>query len=405
MTTTTTPAPAAAPTADPLAATVPSALALGWAMATIYSPPATFGLTDVDHLLTTHELPEEDRITVELESITCLLANLAHDGVTSLGDASTMAGDLKANWDGPAAGDGQPAPPPPANRVATLHAALPGLNLALLEGFACAGSELELAYEVGRSLRDTASMPPKRGGGQRSGEELVQALTSVLGSERISTIRQWLATLATHLPTHAASVVSTSLGRWSEMAGAAIDSDRPGGLKATQPPVAFARSMQRYLLRQGDVWLQLLVGTRTAAGLLDPEGYVAAGELALRRTTRILRRILKHYWVGLVILAAALGGVLYLSAEFIGGAGKVWTDIAAIATSLGVTAKGIGSTTARLAKEAERPIFGLEEEDVMAWAVTALPPARLDGTALRAVRRAGVAPSHRLLRNPRSRAH
>jgi hypothetical protein len=384
-------------TQDPLATTVPAALELGWAMATSYSPPATFGLTGVDHLLTTHELSEEDRVAVELERITCLLATLTHDGVASLGDASAQAAEIKASWDGPATVDGKPPPTPPADRVVTLHAALPGLNLALLEGFSCAGSELELAYQVGRSLRDTAAMPPKTGGGKRSDGEFVLALTSVLGSERISTIRQWLATLATHLPTHAASVVSTSLGRWSEMAGAAIDTRRPGKLKATEP-IAFARSMQQYLLRQGDVWLQLLVGTRTAAGLLDPEGYVAAGELALRRTTRIVLRILKHYWVALVMLAAALGFVLYLSTTYLGGAGKVWTNIAAIATSLGVTAKGIGSTTARLAKEAERPVFGLEEEDVMAWTVTALPPARLNGAAIRAVRRAGIAPSHRLLR-------
>jgi hypothetical protein len=98
------------------------------------------------------------------------------------------------------------------------------------------------------------------------------------------------------------------------------------------------------------------------------------------------------------VLAVALGGILALSGVYLNGAAKVWTNFAAIATSLGVTAKGIGSSMGRMARAAETPIFGLAEEDVLAWSITSLPPVHLDRAGIHAIRKAGVAPSRRLLR-------
>ena len=127
---------------------------------------------------------------------------------------------------------------------------------------------------------------------------------------------------------------------------------------------------------------------------MSPEGLVAAGEAALGRTARIVKRIVVHYWFALLILAAALAGVLYVSATYLGGAAKVWTQIAAVAGALGVTTKGIGSAMARLYADAEKPIFSLEENDAKAWAVTTIPAnLKVSIRGVHALRRNGIPPS------------
>jgi hypothetical protein len=150
--------------------------------------------------------------------------------------------------------------------------------------------------------------------------------------------------------------------------------------------------MCTYLLPQGDAWLMLLTGARPCAGLLTPEAYVAAGEDALSRSAATARHVLEHYWSWVVIGTAALGGVLYLIFSNLGGAGQVWTSIAAIGGWLGISANTIASSARRLAAEAERPVFAMAEEDAMAWAVTTMPKVDLSKRGVRQLRKAGIAP-------------
>ena len=196
------------------------------------------------------------------------------------------------------------------------------------------------------------------------------ALSKVFDRDRIATLQGWLAELSSDLPPHAdlssglpaqaAAVVAASLGRWSELAAVTAHTTRARLKDRGRTEVA--KTMYEYLLRQGDLWLGLLTGARSTSGLLSPDGYVAAGELALRRSAAIIRRILQRYWPALLVGAVALGGILYLAVTYLGGAAKVWTSIAAIAGSLGITARAIASASARLAAEAERPIFAMAEE-------------------------------------------
>jgi len=212
--------------------------------------------------------------------------------------------------------------------------------------------------------------------------------------DRVATIQEWLATLAPHFPdNNAARVVSSSVGRWADFSGVILEDDIPGTPKPSNSRASIATAMMSRLFRQGDSWRGLLVGESTTTGLLSPEGFVAAGDAALRRTARIIGKVVWRYkWV-LLILAAVLAAVLTLSAVYLGGASKVWTSIAAIAASLGVSWKGISAAIPKLAEDAERPIFGLEEVEVMAWSVTTLPP-NTDVTAagVSYLRRAGAAP-------------
>ena len=146
----------------------------------------------------------------------------------------------------------------------------------------------------------------------------------------------------------------------------------------------------RSLLVQGDVWLNILTGAESTSGLLTPEAYVAAGEAALSRTVRIVRRIILHYWVAFFVLAVAMVAVIFSAAHNLSGAGKVWTQIGAIAGTFGVSVKGIKVRVARLSGAAEKPIYQSETLDAMAWAVTTLPRVKLNHSGVRALRRSGI---------------
>ncbi len=348
---------------------VPLALYAGWTMALLYGTIPHAPANGLAQLPTVNELAPEERRQLELARLRHLLTRLlpGFAGSASISEVPRGGSDQQQR---------------------TRRSKLQSLNLAILTALTATRPELQLAYQLGRSLRDTANPP---GGDADLGTQLARG--------RIAKLQEWLLTLAPEFPPRTAAVVAGSMGRWSDLA--AVTVDKSGTMRAAgwlRPPshrtqATTAETMYSYLLQQGDVWLMLLIGELGTSGLLTPEGYVSAGETALRRSAAIVRRILRHYWFGLLCVVAALGGTLFLAARYLEGAGKVWTSIACIAGSLGVSVQTIASTSARLAAEAERPVFAVAEEDAMAWAITTMPRLTLTVRSVRRLRRAGVAPT------------
>jgi hypothetical protein len=297
-------------------------------------------------------------------------------------------------------------------------------NLGILTWLAAAGREVELAYQLGRSLRDTANPPLRSDPGQAADEsrQIYDAVWYQLSRGRVAKLQEWLATLSKPLPDDSAAIVSASIGRWGDLASTIFDPATPGRLRGAprrqghagkktprghagppEPPVPdtgggsypseqdVAGELYRSLLPQGDAWLNLLTGAEDSSGLLTPEGYVAAGEAALGRSARIIKRIVVHYWFPLLLLAGAVAAALFFAARDIGGAGKVWTQIATMGSALGITAKGIGNRMATLTKDAGESVFTAEENDAKAWAITCIPAnLKLTGPGVRALRRSGI---------------
>ena len=394
----------------------------GWTMALLFGylrPAPDRPSTVSDRLPTEHELPPDQRTQLEGKRINAILARL---------------GVLLSET---------PDPKPGVPRV-TLSAGSPGaagtldqagliqLNLDILEWLACAGREYGIAYQLGRSLRDTAYPPPCPDGErsdadkkeiatrksqltpkdapkdpeeaakqQKDAEDQSnrefgarEALIKQLSRARVAKIQEWLSTLTPDLPNDAAAIVGASLGRWADLANTIFDTNSPGGLNRRQSELEVAGEMTRSLLPQGDAWINLLVGAESSEGLLTPEAFVAAGEAALDRTARIVRKIATRYWYALLILAIAVAAALYFAARDVGGAAKVWTQIATVAAALGITAKGIGTAMARLSAGAEKPIYGLEKVDAMAWSVTTIPnDLKLTMRGVSALRQSGITPS------------
>ena len=352
---------AAGPTAEQLA------LEAGWTMAVLHGKIEPIPMSEVSGLPTGNELNEADRRKLESRRLGHLLQRLA-----------AMPGF---------AGSGLPTKvPAPEGNEEAWEQALRGLNLDILCALAATRQQAQLAYELGRSLRDTANPPDQH--------PPKPTVSRVFARDRVATLQGWLAELSSALAPRTAVVVAASLGRWGEFA--TITAGTSSARVNSGDGTTVAEAMYKYLLRQGDLWLMLLTGAYSTSGLLSPEGYVASGELALRRSAAIIRGILQHYWAALLVGAIALGTILYLAVTYLGGAAKVWTSILAIAGSLGITARAIASTTARLAAEAEHPVFAMAEEDVMAWAITTMPPLRLNRSSVRQLRKAGIAPTSSL---------
>jgi hypothetical protein len=335
------------------------ALHTGWTMAVLYGKIAA-PASGRPQLLTVSELPPPVRRNLELRRLRCLLWQLA-----SLPEC---------------AGSGLPTEVPTDADEAVFKRSLEELNLAILGTLAAARPEIELAYELGRALRDTVNSA----GAETDMSSQTATLARQLAYGRVSRLQQWLAILSTQFPRHTAAIVAASIGRWSEFAAVTVG---PGNSMLKNGDQAkLASQMGFYLLGQGDLWLRLLVGTDPASGL--------------RRSATILRRLRRRYGFMLILVAAVLGAVIYLIVTYTSGAVAVATSIAAIGGSLGITAKGVASMIASvMTKEATRPIFSLAgeaEEDAMVWAITTMPPVRLTARGVRHLRKAGIAATNTL---------
>jgi hypothetical protein len=353
-----------------------------------------------DQLPSVHELSEADRVNVELVRLECLLGELKATIPTSAHPVPASISSLRLAWPG-AVAPGAERYQETGSVLRAFHSALADLNLQLLESLACGSQDVQLAYQLGRALRDTVNPPETLRVAppvplQHGADSPATRVLSQLSRGRIATLQEWLKVLGPNFPSDSAAVVSASLGRWSDLAVTALDPSTPGALSNTAQVEPFAWEMLQYLLPQGNLWLNILTGDQSTAGLLTPESSVAAAEAAFNRASRLAGRVLWHYRIALAALAVALGTILYLAAAFMGGAAQVWTQIAAIAASLGVTARGVGSTVARLAEEGARPIYVLETTDAKVWAITTMPPVKLNKRGVSMVRRGGIVRSSQL---------
>lgn len=344
------------------------ALQLGWTISVLYGDVRDPTLNGSGQLPTLHELPASERRDLELGRLAHLLESLATFPECNSAELPT---DLKLLE---------------VNDISDFRSRLESFNLLILKALALTSPGIELAYELGCSIRDTVNPPS-------SGESPADELAKQLARKRVAKMQDWLAALSTRFPAHAASIVSTSLGSWSELSELTIgpSSSSLRRIKGGGAKDAFAQTMRGSLLPQGDLWLTLLAGALPTSGLLSPEGYVAAGEEALRRSALILRMAIKKYWIAVSLIVMFTAGILYLAYIDLEGAAKVWTYIATIAGFLGLSARSASSWLGRTSARAGAPLFNIAQEDAMARAITTIPEAPLKHSGVRQLRRTGVA--------------
>jgi hypothetical protein len=381
---TTSTAAATSTTATPDKAVV-LALEIGWTVALLYGVPSHLRTPQNarrpannalalarqrERLPTEHELVPHKRVELERARLVNLLKQMKA---------------LKTPLSTP-----QPSIPRiSAENEKARHSLLQVFHFGMLRYLTSLGREVGLAYELGRSLRDTANPPTRRGEvdlntdtAAATPDELEMAISKQLNPRRLARLQGWLATLQSSLPDSSASIVSASMEQWSELVGVLFrtDSQPEREYEHEYDAKRHARSskhdiaiMHDALLFQGDAWLNLLIGAKSSTGLLTPESQVAAGEAALSRTVRLIRRILAHYWFALVIVVFALAGIIVFALRDLHGATQFWTQVVAVAGTFGVTAKGIASGVVTLGKEMESPIYASAKIDAAAWSITTFP--------------------------------
>ena len=290
------------------------------------------------------------------------------------------------------------------------HNHLQRFHFEMLKYLTSLGRDVGLAYQLGRSLRDTADPPTRPVGGASTTPTNHQhkvALTLQLDPGRLAKLQGWLATLQASLPDNSAPIVSASMGQWSELVGVLFDTD---SRRETEYEHEYDRERPSHsskhdiatildaLLFQGDAWLNLLIGAKLSSGLLTPESQIAAGEAALSRTAKLIRRVLVHYWFALLVMVLALAGIVFFAWSDLKGAPRFVTSTVAVAGGFGITAKGIASSIVSLGKKMESPIYAAATIDAAAWSITTFPTSlSLNKSELRSLRRSSAKKSRAVM--------
>ena len=346
-----------APPADPA---VNAGFSAGWLIAQLHGPILTRPVTASAALPTVRELARADRIALTFDQLDALLTGpLASKLPTQHGHHAVTTDALRSAWSSEM-----------PNNLDDLRTAVETMHRALLARLTVANGTVGSAYSLGRSLSDTCWLPHNR-----------DDFATQFNKYRLANLQGWLADVAPHLPKLVAGAVSAGLDHWAAWLSVHNDLDWN----------ADGRTVENAARAQGEHWRSLLAGDKDPISLLSPEGYVEAGEAALRRAGAIIRRAAAAFWMPLAVVAAATVLVLGLSLYYSAGTAKVWTSLASIAAGLGVTGKSLQTAAKRLASDASKPLLELADSDAIGWAATYLPAVNTTRTQQRHLRRHGIA--------------
>lgn len=311
-----------------------SVFELGWLMAQLFGPLQHRRGGDVStHLPTVSELDPDNYMNLaflELERLLKPYENLSN-------------ADIKAAWDSP--------------EHEGFTAAVQTLHLKILAQFVDDPPQLN-AYQLGRALSDTCWLPDEKTGGDFVLREF--------NRYRLATLQAWLAGASNTLPELSAATVSRSLQNWQDWVDINASAIRDGWATTHTSVVAALRT-------QASAWHALLAGPTDASGQLSVDAWVHAGQSLLRTTRLLMLTILRRFWLIVVIVAGATGGLLYLAIAYSSGTAKVWTSLVTVAAALGVTGASVRAAATKAAGTIEQDIRNAATLDARAWAATWLP--------------------------------
>ncbi len=316
--------------------TVPtgSMFSLGWLMAELFGPVQDRRGSDTSaHLPTLSELDTDSYLEIAFLELEKLLAPWP-----GLSDA-----DLKASWD---TGD-----------HAVFTAAVQALHLKILHQLVDDHRQLS-AYQLGRALNDTCWRPDEKAG--------AEFVLREFGRHRLATLQAWLTEAGSALPPQAAATVSRSLQNWQDWADINAAGLKAGWATAHAQVVAALRT-------QASAWHALLAGETDLSGQTSVDAWVHAGQSMLRTSRLLMLTIIRRFWPVVLVIAAATGGLLYLTTANSSGTTKVWTSLVTVAAALGVSGASLKAAAAKAVDGIEQGIRDAATLDARAWSVTWLP--------------------------------
>lgn len=331
------------------------AFELGWLMAQAYGPllhrPAK---GEAEHLPTSAELSRADQAHVLFAEVEALLGNF---------DATLSVNDVREKF--PASGG------TPDDYLSSLQQ----LNLDLLTSLSVKGTSLVAAYQFGRALSDTCWLPDAERG--------YTFFLQQFDRHRVATLQAWVSQASAVLPGDTGAIMSKSLDNWQAWATA-----NEGTLRRQWPTTE--RSVVASLRSQSHTWRGLLSGNTEATTTPDIDAWVHAGESLLRTAQRLGRLLVTRFWPVLVVILAAVGGLMYLSLADSAGTAKAWTSIATVAGGLGITGVGIRTAANRATGAIGESVTKTVTIEAHAWEVTLLPALKVGVIRHARLRRAGL---------------
>jgi hypothetical protein len=311
-----------------------SLFSLGWLMAQLFGPlQRRRGSETTGHLPTVAELDADHQMELAFLELKSQLT--AFPGLS--------AEDIEISWKAPG--------------HQGFMAALTTLHLEMLKQLVGSPQQLD-AYQLGRALSDTCWLPSK--------DEGPDFFLQEFGRHRLATLQTWLDQASGELPALSAATVSRSLQNWQDWADINASEIRAQWATANRSVVAALRTQAR-------AWHALLAGHADGTGPVSLDAWVHAGQSILRTTRILMLTAVRRFWPVVAILAAATGGLLYLSIAESSGAAKVWTSVVTVAAALGVTGGGLRAAARKAASGIEQDISRTASLDARAWSVTWLP--------------------------------
>ena len=313
---------------------VGATFSLGWLMAQLFGPlQDRQGRDTSSHLPTVNELDADDYMTIAFLELDKLLAPFP-----DLSDAT-----LKAAWKA----DGHDG------FTAAVHA----LHLEILQQLSDRNQQLS-AYQLGRALSDTCWLPDEQAGGD--------VVLQEFDRHRMATLQAWLAEARYGaLPPQSAATLSRSLQNWQDWIE--VNAWGPGKWATTHASVVAA------LRTQASAWHALLAGQADLSGQTSVDAWVHAGQSMVRTGRLLMLTVLRRFWPVVLVIAAATGGLLYVTATYSSGTAKVWTSLVTVAAALGISGAGLRAAALKAADGLEQDIRDAATLDARAWSVTWLP--------------------------------
>ena len=236
------------------------------------------------------------------------------------------------------------------------------LHRALLDGFADNQPQLN-AYQLGLALSDLCWLPSADG---------LDSFIGMFKRGQVAAMQTWLNGAGAALPPSTAAIVGQSLSHWADW----IDVNAPK-MSANMAAVIGALQVQ------GGVLHSVLTADPDVS--LNPSmgAWVQAGSAIARAARMTSSVILRRFWPVVLVILAALAGLLYLVIANLSGASQVWASLVTVAALVGAGGAGLGTGVSRALGGVGYEIWNAAKLEAQVWSITWLP-SMPQGTAQRA---------------------
>jgi hypothetical protein len=246
----------------------------------------------------------------------------------------------------------QPDSAEPFNQ-ASFDQELAKLHLALLDGFADNQPQLN-AYQLGLALSDMCWLPSADG---------LDSFIAMFKRGQVAAMQTWLNGAGAAIPPSTAAIVGQSLSHWADWIDVNVSKMKTGNTDAVFGALQV----------QGGVWHAVLTADPDVS--LNPSmgAWVQAGS-AISRVARITSSvILRRFWPVVLVIAAALAGLLYLVIANLSGASQVWASLVTVAALVGAGGAGLGTGVSQALGGVGYEIWNAAKLEAQVWSITWLP--------------------------------